>query len=179
MTPRAELIVKYWRAGGLTASEIAERVSGTYPGTTRNAVLGTIHRLREQGEDLERRGVSAKSPKPNRAPRGHGPAHPWRKEAKARGDNPNSRVARARRRAERKPVAIPAGYEMPDPDKGLTIIDLQHFHCRNIGEDNYYCGQPRLEGSSYCDAHHKLNYRGFSKITPKGQRYLLRLWGSK
>ncbi len=68
-------------------------------------------------------------------------------------------------KAERKriePITVP----MPEPvNGGLTIMELEHNHCREVigyGTPDMlarYCGNDKRAGSSFCAYHHSRNFQ--------------------
>lgn len=134
-----------WKLGE-TASAIAEQI----PGTTRNSVLGKVHRLNLP----VRTNLQARTPRP-----------PW---------DPNRDTRRKAKKApkpEREPIAkkvraaprvfafraqIPIRKKAAPPEfLGLDLLDLKPNACRYPhGEGPYFfCGQPKEPTSSYCSYH--------------------------
>lgn len=98
-------------------------------GLTRCAVLGKVHRLGMSGE---------------RRPR----VAPVRR----------YKLVRAPKRAYTRPTPKPA---VAPRVFGLTLLDLQPWNCRWPQGDGPYrfCGEPRVEDSSYCKPHTRLSVR--------------------
>lgn len=101
-------------------------------GLTRNSIIGKIHRL--------------------------GLCHAYR-EPRKRG-----RIMRAKPRPSvrtKRRKIIPEN--IPEQPFTLALADLKPEHCRWPEGDGpfRFCGQQRLELSSYCDRHHKLAHHRF------------------
>ena len=139
---RVEAVKKLW-AEGLSASEIAAKIRYT----TRNAVIGKVHRL-----GLAGRKVTVRRPANDR----------WNTEDRRmeRGDKPfkqSIRVVKQNWREEPLP-AVPVS----DVAK-VAFADLEAHHCRwPIGDpkqkDFGYCGCQKVEGLPYCNAHARRAY---------------------
>lgn len=140
---RVELLKKLL-AEGYPHSYIAGEI-----GTTRNAVIGKAHRLGL---------VSAASPRQQRS-----------LPSRARPDQRLRRIiarraaggATALAEAIDVPETSPSDAEIIPIDCRVTFLELDSRHCRwPIGEvgttDFRFCGQRRLEGSSYCASHIRL-----------------------
>lgn len=111
-------------------------------GVTRNAVIGKAHRL-----GLERRQV---------------------------GRNPKPMIVKPPRvRKSKTPLPPGAPKFNPQPflcadaadivPRHLSIADLEENDCRQPygdGPEFTFCGHPKLECSSYCPSHHRLNRAG-------------------
>lgn len=70
-------------------------------------------------------------------------------------------LSRRSRRIRLKPAAkiVKCAPAMIAPPEGVSLFDLCSEHCRFPNDDaTMYCGQPRLEYSSYCEAHHRVCY---------------------
>lgn len=143
---RVELLKRYW-ADGHTASEIAAKLGGT----TRNAVIGKVHRLGLGGrrKEISRIG-GGKGNKhlPGRAPQ-HSPPH--NKKTRHRLDASTHQTTDL--------DAINQEFDKNRLAQGaLTIAQLDRHHCRfPIGDpstpDLRYCGADRLPGLPYCQHH--------------------------
>jgi GcrA cell cycle regulator len=146
---RVELLRGLW-AEGASASAIAARLGST----TRNAVMGKVHRLGLPGRASERRRLSA--PRKPAAPR---PSTP--------------RLA-----AAPKVLALPAPAAAPKPcqpserptqddaapQEAVTVSSLTEAMCRwphgDPKTDAFrFCGQLKLETGPYCGRHANIAYR--------------------
>jgi len=146
-------LVAMWRAGA-TGTEIAKAL-----GTTRNAVIGKIFRLRNRGVDLSR-AVTAAPPKPLKPPKPEKPAKKEKPAApKAVWPPPLSAEEKAALIAERK-----AQVARERRARGIKFADLGARDCRyiiNAGRpaDYLFCGDIREPGKPYCKEHAELCYR--------------------
>ena len=138
----------------LSASGVVRTLSGEFPGLTRNAVLGKMHRLGLPGGS----GICVQPPNRRRKPRAPRPISLKPTEPARRVDQGVRRrsAKRARRRVER---------DLPAPDMlGLTVADLTPHTCRwPLGdpadlETFSYCGVWAEEKRSYCPHHCGLAY---------------------
>jgi GcrA cell cycle regulator len=119
----------FW-AQGLSASQIARQIGGT----TRNAVIGKIHRL----------GIQTHAPTRTI---NLGPA--------------KSRRALARRntapRRSQKAQPLPTPAPDPLPPLNVTLDDRKRFQCAAVVDstrfEQRYCGHVVKGGSSYCEGH--------------------------
>lgn len=143
-------LLSMWRAGK-TAREIAADL-----GTTRNAVIGKIFRLRNRGVDLSRAVTAAlpKPPKPEKPAKKEKPAAP-----KAVWPPPLTTDEKAALLAERK-----AKLARERRARGIKFADLGARDCRyiiNAGRpaDYLFCGDIREPGKPYCKEHSELCYR--------------------
>lgn len=143
-------LLSMWRAGK-TAREIAADL-----GTTRNAVIGKIFRLRNRGVDLSRAVTAAppKPPKPEKPAKKEKPAAP-----KAVWPPPLTADEKAALLAERK-----AKLARERRARGIKFADLGARDCRyiiNAGRpaDYLFCGDIREPGKPYCKEHSELCYR--------------------
>lgn len=132
-----ETLITLWRAGDLSAADIARRL-----GVTRNAVLGKIHRL----------GLSEPR-SPGGAPRQARPS--WT-------SRPQSPKRRAPPPARARPPARPAAVDV-GPGLVERLEDLPPHACRwPLGEPKSpgfrFCGRPAGE-RPYCPAHWALAHR--------------------
>jgi GcrA cell cycle regulator len=145
---RVELLKKFFDAG-LSCSQIACEI-----GTTRNAVIGKMHRL-----GLSRpKNMFADRIKPRRAPK-----DTWRPKAlrpKLRGLSIS-----AQREALRAAYPASAIHEAAvDSPHKCSLLELSHAQCRwPISEpgaaDFAFCANPSVDGLSYCAGHARLAYR--------------------
>jgi GcrA cell cycle regulator len=144
---RVELLKKFFDAG-LSCSQIACEI-----GTTRNAVIGKMHRL-----GLSRpKNLFAERIKPRRMPR-----DTWRPKA-LRAKFPGLSIS-AQRDALRAAYPRSAGDAAVDSPHKCSLLELRPAQCRwPISEpgaqDFAFCGNPSLDGFSYCSGHARLAYR--------------------
>lgn len=132
---RIEELARLW-ADGFSASQIATRLGNT----TRNAVMGKVHRLGLSAR-IQRRQARIRLParSPQRAP--EHTVRPWR--------------------------PTPRPLTIPQSDQSallLSILDLKSCSCRwpygdPLGEFGGFCGRQVRPGSSYCPHHHRKAYR--------------------
>ena len=124
---------------GLTATQIARYLAN---GSTRNAVLGKVHRL----------GIADRAPQ----------------RLKTR----QVEKSRTNRRFPRKPAmpkfkAVPLGETLPElhiPEaERKSLMELERNDCRwpygDEPEDIYFCGKTRIPGLSYCEHHCRQAFR--------------------
>jgi GcrA cell cycle regulator len=145
---RTELLKKLFDAG-LSCSQIACEI-----GTTRNAVIGKMHRLGlSRPKDLFPRRL-----KPRPAAK-----DTWRPK-RLRAKIPGLSIS-AQREMLRSAYPGPAGHEAPvDSPHKCSLLELAHAQCRwplsEPGcEDFGFCGNPSVDGLSYCLGHARLAYR--------------------
>lgn len=135
---RVSRLKQLW-ADGHSAGEIA----ATFRETTRNAVIGKIHRL-----GLSNRGPRYRSTAPK----------PARKVAVKHQERAPMVVAPKPAIA---PVRLPKGHDEPNHG-GTLYLSAEHYQCKHIAGDPrsvpidqlMVCGKPRKSGSSYCPEHH-------------------------
>jgi GcrA cell cycle regulator len=145
---RTELLKKLFDAG-LSCSQIAGEI-----GTTRNAVIGKMHRL-----GLSRpKDLFANRLKPRRAAK-----DTWRPKA-SRAKNPGLSI-HAQRDLLRSAYPQSTGDEpqIDSPHK-CSLLELSQAQCRwplsePGAKDFGFCGNPSLDGFSYCSGHARLAYR--------------------
>jgi GcrA cell cycle regulator len=144
---RTELLKKLFDAG-LSCSQIAGEI-----GTTRNAVIGKMHRLGlSRPKDLFPR------LKPRREPR-----DTWR--PKAVRPKISGLSISAQREMLRAAYPSAASNEAPiDSPHKCSLLELSHTQCRwPLSEpgcaDFGFCGNPSVDGLSYCSGHARLAYR--------------------
>ena len=146
-TERIELLKKLFDAG-LSCSQIAGQI-----GTTRNAVIGKMHRL-----GLSRpKNLFADRLKPKRVPK-----DTWRPKG-FRAKNPGMSIG-AQRAALRAAYPGPACDEAIDSPHKCSLLELNLAQCRwPISEpgaaDFAFCGNGTVDGLSYCAGHARLAYR--------------------
>src|SRR5262249_34423484 len=143
-----ELLKKFFDAG-LSCSQIACEI-----GTTRNAVIGKMHRL-----GLSRpKNLFADRIKVRRAPK-----DTWRPKA-FRPKIPGLSIS-AQREALRAAYPGTTGNETTiDSPHTCSLLELRPAQCRwpisEPGCDDFrFCGNPSLDGFSYCAGHARLAYR--------------------
>lgn len=124
---------------GLTFSQIAAGLWKFGHRFTRNAIIGRAHRL-------------------------HFPARPATG-GKVKSPEHKQKLSESRRGQTRKLAWTPAADVTPTPSAagdflGVALLDLTATSCRYPHGDRKltFCGQPVRDGSSYCDAHHRLCY---------------------
>jgi GcrA cell cycle regulator len=146
-------LLAMWRAG-MTAREIAASL-----GTTRNAVIGKIFRLRSNGVDMTRVFI----PPPPKPVRQRKPSTLVKKvepeRPKAVWPPPLTEEQKAALIAERK-----AQMERERRPRGIKFAALGSRDCRyiiNAGRpaDYLFCGDIREPGKPYCKEHADLCYR--------------------
>jgi len=145
---RTERLKKLFDAG-LSCSQIACEI-----GTTRNAVIGKMHRL-----GLSRpRDLFANRLKPKRAPK-----DTWRPKA----FRPKIQGLSISAQREMLKRAYPQQAEneaaIDSPHK-CSLLELSQAQCRwplsEPGTDDFgFCGNPAVDGFSYCAGHARLAYR--------------------
>jgi GcrA cell cycle regulator len=150
-------------AKGLSYRQIAAAINATFKTAfTRNAVLGRAKRMGLADSD---RSKFLQKPWPKRPPKVRQPSL-----AKSSLGKSSLRQSRQRRLPEMWwPVpkfkrTETAELRCVDLDpRHLSLIDLEPTDCRypyggdEEGEAITFCGHPRREGSSYCDAHFNLS----------------------
>jgi GcrA cell cycle regulator len=137
---------------GLSCNQIGYRI-----GTTRNAVIGKLHRI---GLSKGRHPATPRILKPKKEPSIAQPKAPFRiRPVETEIGHPNSPYDRARIRQETKAIPIEAPPE-PRGDKP-TLIQLKPRDCRwpygdpRDLESFHFCGQPRAGEGWYCAGHAK------------------------
>jgi GcrA cell cycle regulator len=149
-------LVELWK-GGSSASLIAER----FPGRTRNAIIGRIHRLgmsQKRTAETHRR-ISRTMTRLRKIER---------QEREAR----QPKVTQASRiQALLKSEPLPA--EVNTDIAKVSVVDLEECHCkwvcspvRNIF-DPAYCGDRRVLGTPYCEAHARRAYKPTAPPQPR------------
>ncbi|HML12178.1 MAG TPA: GcrA family cell cycle regulator [Xanthobacteraceae bacterium] len=145
---RTELLKKLFDAG-LSCSQIAGEI-----GTTRNAVIGKMHRLGlSRPKDLFRDRLKAR-----RAPK-----DTWRAKT-LRPKIPGLSIS-AQREMLRSAYPGPSSSDvLVDSPHKCSLLDLNQAQCRwPISEpgarDFAFCGNPAVDGLSYCLGHARLAYR--------------------
>jgi hypothetical protein len=149
MTPKDEkLLIKMWKAGK-TGLQIAEKI-----GTTRNAVMGKLKRLRDKGL-IEYKTVPVKrEDEKNFKIRGNLLFLPIR----------NRRIIREIKSGKRDAPQVFVSPEAKNLRKPpVRFADLTSRSCKFVINDGnpkdfLFCGDDRKDGSSYCERHHKMCY---------------------
>jgi hypothetical protein len=145
-------LIKLWEQG-FSGTEIAYRM-----GTTRNAVLGKIHRLREKHLISRRPKVSKPRPEPVMEAKKEKPKAPP-PPRKAAPKRPTIWTKLPKTEAIR---SEPTSKTVPVEKTLLTLFDLKRTNCRYIVEMDtpsgaLYCGDP-MDRASYCKKHADLCY---------------------
>lgn len=84
--------------------------------------------------------------------------------------SPRPRVQACEVKPEPPVHSEPQQNTVAEPSSGVTLMELQHWHCRWILTEDvrkppvFYCGQPVVEGSSYCREH---IVRAHTRVTQK------------
>jgi GcrA cell cycle regulator len=149
-------LVDYWKSGQ-SASLIAER----FPGRTRNAVIGRVHRLgmsKKRTAETHRR-ISRTMTRLRKIER---------QEREAR----QPKVTQASRiQALLKSEPLPE--DIATDIAKVSITDLEPHHCRwvcapvkNIFEP-VHCGNSRVLGTPYCEAHARRAYKPAAPPQPR------------
>jgi len=149
MTPKDEkLIIKMWK-DGKTGLQIAEKI-----GTTRNAIMGKLKRLRDRGE-IEYKTVPNKRTSKTRVKAKENLRYlPIR----------NRRIIREVKAGKREAPQIFVSEEAKNLRKTpVRFFDITNHSCKFIINDGdpkdfLFCGDDRKDGSSYCERHHKMCY---------------------
>jgi hypothetical protein len=130
---RVEKLKELW-SDGLSCTQVARALGGT----TRNAVIGKVHRL-----GIDRKAPSG--PKPRSVP-GHAPRM-------------------AQKSAEAKSIPESVSEPTPVPAKPTDLITLDKLGndtCRYPDKmrdgEHLFCGAAPKEGSPYCSAHHAITH---------------------
>lgn len=139
LSPDKQWLVDTWN-GGASAGDLARLT-----GRTRNACLGTLHRLKDKGYAIVERSSGVRRPAVAREPKIRQP--PPAKEPKAF-----------------REIEVPL-----DPELAVTVEDAKKHHCRwPLGdpaeEDFRYCGRQKFGEHPYCEGHCRKAYQ------PRGAR---------
>lgn len=141
---RVSTLRRLW-AEGLSASQIARQLTQT----TRNAVIGKVHRI-----GLAGRASPARPPKTKGALR-----------RRARVYMPGCDV--------RPPIPLPAPPIVLQPSLNVPLDKREAGQCGAVTDSTRfaqrYCGQPVTAGSLYCAEHHRLHYQPTDKAKKKKQ----------
>lgn len=137
---KIEQLKALW-ADGLSA----ERIAGKLGGITRNAVIGKVHRL----------GLAGRAKSPQRKPTN----------IKRLMQKPAQRVAPKWIKPRREPPCDAShGLPLDQSKNPVTLRQLASHHCHWPlwpGDPGFrYCGDQKLETSSYCARHAKAAARG-------------------
>lgn len=145
---RVELLKKLW-AEGLTSGQIALRI----PGTTRNGIIGKIHRLGLAGRVIVKlKGDRRKERKPSAQRKPPAPKRP-------------TTPLEALYAACQVPDAPPMVEELVIPlAERKQLVDLEERDCRwPIGdvqqEGFHFCGRGKVDGLPYCEHHARRAYQ--------------------
>lgn len=179
---RVELLKKLW-AEGLSASQIAVVLGGW---TTRNAVIGKVHRLKLSAGRPVKVGP-ARQPR-ERVARSNVPRS-GAGQAGARASAAHKMVERVARKAAEPPFAVeplPQVAELFIPvEQRLSLLQLTEHTCKwPIGDplkpDFYFCGQHvsappsgpgqpvgGRSGTPYCEFHARRAYHQVDPVRPK------------
>ncbi len=127
----------------LSMGQIADKLGN---GLTRNAIIGKTRRM---GLARPKAKTKVSPQKVNRV------------RAKTRIHIASTHVVSTYEEVTEKPAA-PADLDIPK-DQRKTIMQLESWHCRYpIGEPEdaefFFCGAPKIEGSSYCQHHYNKCY---------------------
>ena len=154
-TPEAfDAILHARHAAGDSASAIAVALCAAgRRGTSRNAVIGRMHRLklspmarRHHTQEAQPTPAPKSAPKPRAAK----PARPVPDKAMPQVAVPKARVAKVR--------VLPA--DAPAPIAGVAFAETLSWHCRfpvsGEGRTLRVCGARALDGRSYCAHHHRI-----------------------
>src|SRR3954464_7351346 len=116
------------------------------PGTTRNGIIGKVHRLKLSGR------VRVANPEGHKRTYSPRPRKPKPAALVPEVPNPDA--------------ALP-----PDQSSfAVTFEELRNPHCRwPIGEQRpfKYCGAPHVEGGSFCRRHHAIAYQPAVRVSPE------------
>jgi GcrA cell cycle regulator len=150
-TAERDTQLRLLQAAGLSCSIIAARM-----GTTRNAVIGRIHRLGIPGRQPTTRRTYPKARKPAGKPIQSKPLSPAAQVIKA---------------IKRDGLPVPPLAETDVPR--VAFIDLENHHCRFIALPEpvgpfvpQFCGLPKAKGLAYCEAHVVRCYSGPNPARP-------------
>lgn len=143
--PATERFVELTNDHSLYYSQIAATLSKEFHTTfSKNACIGKAKRLGLPERDTAIPG----RPKKKRE---------WPKKKNA----PLAMYSRAQRikalKDGRPPRRYPTRKPRP-PAGGVHLLDLKHHHCRYIVGDLRFCGEQKIDDSSYCEAHHRLTH---------------------
>ncbi len=136
-----EILARLW-CSGIPASKIVD----TFPGRTKNAIIGRVHRLR-----LDRIVSDTGGPRIRARPKSKR-SHPFIPKAPIVVPEP-------------KPAPLPTKVS-DTPEGGIAFMALRSHHCRSIIDSHgapdglaLYCGGQVAEGRSFCPYHASIYYR--------------------
>jgi hypothetical protein len=135
-TPEEDDVLAALWCSGVAATKIVDN----FPGRTKNAIIGRVHRLKLERSLPDRTGVAIRpSARPKRQ-------HPFQPKAPVVMPEP-------------LPVPIPEP-TVEDPETGVTLMELKSYHCRAILDLHgapdglaIYCGKRVWQGRSFCPDH--------------------------
>jgi hypothetical protein len=142
-----ETIIAMWRDGH-TGTQIAKEVGAK----SRGAIMGKLNRL----------GLLGSRPKQQKKPQEHLRARN-RDATRRYRERLNSKFTRSspaipQRVNKTAWVSVPPSPDAP-PSLNLSIIAVKPDQCRHIaGDDHLCCGNPIIEGTSWCDHHYRVVY---------------------
>jgi len=158
LTKEQKMMIKLWE-DGKTGLQIAEKL-----GKTRNAVMGALKRLRDNGH-IEYKQIPVK--------RGEKRPPPNLKFLPVR----NRRILREIKQGKREEPKILVSSEAAFLKKPpVKFVDLTHNSCRfiindSLPKDFLFCNDDKKKGSPYCERHHKMCYvPGTSEIDRNKKR---------
>jgi GcrA cell cycle regulator len=162
---RIELLKKLWLEGELSASQIAAQLGGT----TRNAVIGKVHRMGLGGRAAA---VLAKKSPPRKKTTAKTAKRVTKlrqsKDVKKKNTSPKSNDVRKEPENNGKklvnPLLNPIEELVIPPSERTTIMNVKEYQCRwPIGDPNdesfHLCGRERLDEKPYCEFHARKSYQ--------------------
>lgn len=152
---RIAVLQRLWKEG-LSASEIAEKISGI----SRSAVLGKLHRLGLDESDRHTGSANSAS-KNRRKPRRRLPDKTRQSlygSLATRGGTKSGSSGgfRAFVQATAEPLPEP---KAGDVARVASLLDLEEHHCR-FPVSSGFCGDQKVSGLPYCEGHARRCYRG-------------------
>lgn len=173
---RVERLKHYWKVDGLSASKIAKELGFT----TRNAVLGKLHRLgllgtvgprvlktpeiiaerRQQRLARMRQYNKENRPKLNAYKRAWNAANPDKVKARRQRPPRPKAIYQARVKADRDNRIIDLRMTPLDTprDMQISLADISTDQCRWPYEGQMFCGKQTKDNRSYCPHHHARAY---------------------
>lgn len=138
--PEAFELAQKLVANGASASEAASEISRQYNcRVSRNAVIGVFHRA-----NLSIGGGSPKKPGPKKKNASV--------KATLHGKQAVNRITAPQPASKPLPVVI----EKLDPERNVTLTNLEDGMCKWLVDDKLYCGAPVVaRRESYCSIHHR------------------------
>jgi hypothetical protein len=144
-----------WDANKMNTKEI----SMEFPGRTRNAIIGTAHRM----------GLQSKKPSSIRKKR-----QPKTKFNTVRPAQKHKVVFAMRPESERPPI------DTAPVTEGIKLRDVAEHQCKEIiapdlsgGGNVTFCGEPTVKDYSFCRYHKAVNYYKSPRHQPKQLSYAL------